>query len=224
MLRSSALKARSIPAWGEAPGVSVPPTRGLKARPIASSIPNIPLVAVESITFQECSKLVLKRLLHMVRLLTLDVPNQCLQVRRSNRKHSISTLPFERPQLRSSRLQPFGRIRLQRSNQLGNRQRSGQSDGQAHRVCYPTNPVALTASIPDRRCKVGVQVRTYHLAQQRLPVVRAEDDINQHKAKRLSYGQNDRSGLQPFIVLRRTPGASPQAGIRRAFNAPGWSL
>jgi hypothetical protein len=43
--------------------------------------------------------------------------------------------------------------------------------------------------------------------------------MDQQKRERLGHGGDYRSGLQPSSVIRLVPGATPQAGMERAFGA-----
>src|ERR1700678_1460667 len=90
---SLAPTARPIPAWGEAPGIRRQNARGLKARPIQRSIPQIPFVALHPVFLQECAHLILKILLPVMGLLRIDISDQRFQIRRANRECTIASLP-----------------------------------------------------------------------------------------------------------------------------------
>jgi hypothetical protein len=76
---SKAPTARSIPAWGVAPGTGTHDAQGLKARPIHISIPQIPFIKSHSIFLKKCTELILKRLLPVMHFLTIDVLNRARQ-------------------------------------------------------------------------------------------------------------------------------------------------
>jgi hypothetical protein len=78
----TAPKARAIPAWGEAPCTRPDNVQGLKARSIHNSIPQIPFIEFHPIFREKCAKFILKRLFPMMHLLTIDVTNQGIQIRR----------------------------------------------------------------------------------------------------------------------------------------------
>ena len=63
---------------GRSPRYSGPRRRGLKARPIHISIPQIPFIESHSIFLQKCTQLILKRLLPVMHLLTIDVVRSAL--------------------------------------------------------------------------------------------------------------------------------------------------
>src|SRR4051812_17305559 len=85
--------AQSIPAWGKAPGMAELNRQGLKARPIAVSIPQVAFVAFHTIFLEKRTELILKRHLSMMRFLPVNVTNQRLQIRRPDRERTISSLP-----------------------------------------------------------------------------------------------------------------------------------
>ncbi len=112
-IASRAPTARPIPAWGVAPGTGTDNAQGLKARPIHISIPQIPFVEFHSVFLEKCTELILKRLLSVMHLLTIDVFDQRTQVRRPNRESAIPSLPCELRQFRRLGLKPLGRGRFE---------------------------------------------------------------------------------------------------------------
>ena len=214
-----ALKARSIPTWGVAPGISRATPGGLKARPMPLSIPNIALIEINTIPLQKRTKLILKTLFRMVRFLPVDVRAQRAQIRRANGEHTIPALPLEATKLVPLRLQPLRRPRLQIAHEVCDSQRPRQPNRQMEMIGHAANPITFASSISNSRCEVGAQVRTHGISQQRHPPFGAEDYMNQNESERLGHCGNYRSGLQPSTSPNPIPGVSPQAGIGRAFSA-----
>jgi len=189
--------ARPIPAWGEAPCTAAPQIRGLKARPIAPSIPHIPLVAFNSILLQERPKLLLKIALPVMRFLTLDVLDQGLQIRRPNRERAISSLPCELRQRGRLRLDPLGRGRFEVFHQLRNRRCARQSNRQMNVVGNASHAIAFTFGVANDSSKISIERRTYRSVELRRSILRAEDHMNEQKRERLWHRSDYRSGLQP---------------------------
>ena len=217
--RNLALKARPIPTWGVAPGTGRTTAKGLKARSMPLSIPNIPLIEINAIPLQERTKLVLKTLLRMMRLLPVDVRAQRAQIRGTNGKHTVPALPLEATELVALRLQPLRRPRLQIADEVCDGQAPRQPNCQMEMIGHAADPITFASGVTNSRCKVGAQVRTHGISQRRHPAFGAEDYMNQNKSERLWHCRNYRSGLQPSTYARTIPGVSPQAGIERAFSA-----
>jgi len=198
-LADPAPTAHSIPAWGEAPCWATPNARGLKARPIAPSIPHIPLVAFNSILLQERAKLLLKITLPVMRFLTLDVLDQGLQVRRPNRERAISSLPHELRQRGRLRLDPLGRGQFEVLHQLRHRRCARQSNRQMDVIGNSANPKTFTLGIANDSGKISIKSRTNRLVDPRHSVFRAEDHMDEKKRERLWHRSDYKSGLQPSV-------------------------
>jgi hypothetical protein len=196
--------ARPIPAWGVAPCTTTHRVRGLKARPIKYSIPQIPFVAFDSIFFKERTKLILKRMLLVMRLLRRDVLDQRLQICRAHRKSPISSLPSELRQSRRLRFEPLRRRSLQLRNQLCDIRGARQSNGKMHMVRDASHAIALASGVPRDNGKVRIQLRTNGITQQWPAFLRTEDDMHQDERERQGHRRNYRSGLQPSDVTRNT--------------------
>ena len=198
------LKAQHIPAWGEAPCWATSNVRGLKARPINPSIPQILLVAFHPILLQECPKLILKIPLPMMCLLSIDVLNQGLQIRRSNGKRAVSSLPCELRQCWRLRLQPLRRRSLQLRNHLRDICGARQSDRKMYMVGSTSHAITLASGIAQDRGEVGIQLRTHGLIQHRTSALRTEDHMHHDERERQWHRQDYRSGLQPSHVTPNT--------------------
>jgi hypothetical protein len=196
--------ARPIPAWGVAPCWATSTIRGLKARPIDLSIPEMPLVAFHPILLQECPKLILKIPFPMMCLLSIDVLNQGLQIRRSNGKRAITSLPRELCQRRRLCLQPFRRGRLQLRNHLRDICGARQSDRKMHMVGDTSHAIALASGIAEDRSEAGIELRTHGLIQHGHSPLRAEDHMHHNERERQRHRQQYRSGFRPSHVTPNT--------------------
>lgn len=190
-------KARSIPAWGEAPGMDATETRGLKARPIHRSIPHIPFVVFDTIFLQKCTKLILKRLFAVMRLLRIDVPDQSVQIRRSNGERTISSLPCELRQARRLCLEPFRGRRFEIFDQLRHTQGTSQTNGKMNMVRDSVHAETFAFGIAGNRGEIRMKVSADVSVDERPAIFRAENQMNQNKSERLGHRQDYKSGLQP---------------------------
>ena len=201
--------ARPIPARGEAPRTNATNTRGLKARPIQISIPQILLVAVHPILLQERTILRLKILLRMMRFLSVDVSNQRIQIGRPNRERAITTLLRK---LRRLALQPFGRGRLDLRNQVRNIRLAIQSNRKMHMVGNAPNTQTFALVISHNSRKIRKQIGPHTFVQERNAVLRTEHNMHKKEAPRSCHGEDYRSDLRP----------STFAGNRSWGFAPRW--
>jgi len=213
-------KARPIPAWGEAPCWATPDVRGLKARSINLSIPQILLVAFHSILLQECPKLILEIPFPMMCLLSIDVLNQGLQIRRPNGKRAITPLPCEVRQRRRLRLQPLRRCSLQLGNQLSDIRSSRQSNCKMNVVRNSIDAITLTSRV-SRDCReIAVEIATHSITQHGRSSLRTEDYMHHNERERQWHRQQYRSGLQPSHVTPNTSWGYAPCWYSDAPSAP----
>ena len=216
-------KACPIPAWGEAPGTGQPTSksakgapytslgrsprykhatiRRLKARPISTSIPKIPLIEFNPIFLEKCTKLILKIHLAMMLRLSIDITNQCAQIRRPNRKRPIPSLPREPSQSRRPSLHPSRRGSLKLLNQLCDTRLAGQPNRKMNVVGNTTDSITLASGIADNCRHIGVKVRTYNVVDRLRAIFRAENQVNKQIGERLGHRDEYRSGFQPSLTI-----------------------
>jgi hypothetical protein len=215
--------ALSIPAWGNAPGTGARYAKGLKARPISAwsiatrrqitSIPQIPLVKFHSVFSEERAQLILKRHLAMMHLLVIDVLDQSIHIRRSNRKRPITTLPRELRRRGRLSLEPFGRGCFQPFYQLRHIRRPRKTNREMHMVRHSTNAITFAFQIAGNGSQICVERRPYRTIENRLSIFCAENDVNQNKRERLRHRVDYRAGLQP---------SCPVGSTRTWGFTPGW--
>jgi hypothetical protein len=207
--------ARPIPAWGEAPCMTRHKNRGLKARPIPLSIPEIPLVDIHAILPQKRQKLFLKCLFPMVHFLSIDISDQRLQIGRPNRENPISSLPGK---LREPLgLQPSGRRTLQLFNQLRDVCRARQPNRKMHMILDTSNAIAFAIGIARNGGKITEERRAYRGVKHRSPLLCAEDHMNENVRKRQRHSANYRPAPQPSYIRNAPP--SPHAPLLETMEA-----
>jgi hypothetical protein len=147
-----------------------------------------------------------------MRLLCVDVTGQGIQIRRTNGKRAIASLPRELRQGRRLGLQPFGRGRFEFFHQFRNIHRAGQTNSEVNVVRDTSNPITFAFGVAGDRSKIGVERGTYGSIEDGHAVFCAEDYMDQNKRERLWHRENYRSGFQPSFI----------AGICTWGVAPGW--
>ncbi len=165
--------------------------------------------------------LVLKAPLGMVLLLVVDVPHQRAQVCGANREQSISTLPSKSGN--TLLLHPHGRRRLDLGYHLCRGSRGSKPQGQMHMVLNATSPKTFAIEPARRARQICVECRTKVLGDQRLPLFRAEDNMDQIQTQGLRHGSLDVSGLQPSTLFtpplpRPTAWAVMSPGLRPSIS------
>jgi hypothetical protein len=221
--RREAPTARPIPAWGEALGTiqlasksanGAPYTslgrspryehtkpRGLKARPIAISIPQIPLVKLNPIFLKKCAKFIFKIHSSMVLRLPINVINQLIQIRRPNRKRPVPALPCEPSQRRRLSFQPFRRGCLKLLYQVRDIRLARQSNRKMDVVGNATNPITFAVGIADNCRQIGVKIRAHNVIDHRRAIFRTENHMDKQIRERLCHRDEYRSGLQPSLAI-----------------------
>jgi hypothetical protein len=166
--------------------------------------------------------LVLKTPPAVMRLLRLDVLNQCADVPRTYGKQPISALPRE---LRDPMLlHPKGGSRFDLRHNLRGRSRSRQPHRKMNMVGNPAHAEAFAIELSCSPRNISVQPRANLIADRRQPVLGTEHYVNQIETQRLRHGgnymsRNYVSGFQPSCHS-----ASPYLGLRprlvchRAFS------
>lgn len=171
--------------WGRKPHVSPPGNpRGLKARPITFSVPQMLFVALHSIFLEKRAELILKRMSLMMRLLRIDVAEQNLQICRPNRECTTSALPGKMRQFRQLDLQPLRGRSLQFPHDIGDIRLTRQSNRQVHMVRNAADAVTLAPCVAHDRGKICKQVWPHRLAQNRSAILCTEDQVNHYKRQR----------------------------------------
>jgi hypothetical protein len=190
----SVLKARVIVAWGNAPGNAPRKNCGLKARaksptrhklappaPFAIRlIPNEPLIELNPILRKHRPHLALEIPPLMMRGLPIDIPHQCHPITQSNRKNCIPLLPTELRELRSLRLNPFGRRHLELLNNLRHRLCPRNKQRNVNVVRNSSNPHASVIGTVEYRSQIRVHLTTDCIVQGRAPLLRTEHQMHQH--------------------------------------------
>jgi hypothetical protein len=186
------------------------------------SIPNVPLIERNMILLKKRAHFVLKTPLAVVRLLLVDITNQCANIRRPNGKQSIPTLPCEPGN--TLVLHPRRRSRLDLRNNFRRRPRRSQPHREMNMIGYATHTETFAIQLPRRPRQIRMQRRLDTLANQRRAILRAENNMNQIETQRLRHGtdfisRHNVSGLQPSShSFAANLGLRPRLVCRRAFG------
>ena len=169
------------------------------------------------ILLEESSHLGFKVPFAMMLFLRLDVLDQRTSIRRAYRKGTIPTLPGELGY--TLLLYPLRGVGLQVRQQSGQALRRMQPHCEMDMVRRAANAKAVTLPVSRYRSQIRMKTVTNGVVQKRPTALRTEHDVNQHETQRLGHTADYKSGLQPSLVASRLPGATPQAGMSRAFSA-----
>jgi hypothetical protein len=161
--------------------------------------------------------LILKTPFAVVRLLLINVVDESANVRRTDGKQTIPTLPSEitYPLL----LHPDGRSRLDLRYELRSRSCHCQSYREMNMVGSSTRSKALTIQSARRSSEICKKRSANIFVDQRGSMFRAENNMNQVEAQRLGHGKDYMPGLQPFAALTNAYlGLRPRLVCRRTFG------
>ena len=232
-----ALKARSILAWGNAPGSRPSTNCGLKARarrahrhhlalPASSAIdatliPHIPLIELHSILRKHRPHLCLEIAPLVMHGLRIDIPHQCRSIAQPHGKCRVSTLPSDLRELRRLGLDPFRRRNLQPLHQLRHGLRSRDEQRNMDVIAHATHPHTNVLG-PDRRRQNRMHLAADRIRQQRPSALRAENQMHQNVRERLRHAPNYSADRQSAPVTTTTSwGDAPgykTAGLQPALS------
>lgn len=222
-LAISGLKARATLAWGNAPGHRPTPARGLKAR-AKRLVPHKLFLKRNAVLPEHRSHLGLKITTLVMGGLRIDVTHQRGAVAQPNRKRRIPALPAELRELRSLRLDPFGRRDLQSLNYSRDRFGSSEEQRDVNVVGNAANPDTTAPRAIENRSEIGMHLRSNCVFQKRTPVLGAEYQVDKNIREGLRHGSEYSAGLQPAnIIPTLTWGAAPgydRAGLQPAAPLP----
>ena len=161
--------------------------------------------------------LVLKTTLGVMRLLSIDVIHQCVQIRRTGRKQSIPALPRECRD--TPLLHPCRRSRLDLRNNFGGPSRRRQPQSQMHMIGDTADTKTFTTQLSRRAGKVCMKIVEDGLIDQGQSALRTENDMHQVEAQRLRHGADYMSGFQPSThAVRCDLGLRPRLVCGRTFG------
>lgn len=167
------------------------------------------IVGVQSILPQERTQLITKRNLAMMRVLFIDVSQQCIQIRGPNRERPITGLPREIWD--SLRLQPSRRRGLQLLHELRNRLLLSLTNRKMDMIGNTPNAITFASGISCDRREVREQIGTNVIVEQVQSVFGAEDHMNHNKGKRSWHSENYRSVFQTSKpVTTHSRGVAPR--------------
>jgi hypothetical protein len=173
------------------------------------------------ILLAKSAHLVLEIPLGMMLPLAVDIPHQRAEVCGPNREQSVSALPRESDN--TLLLHPCGRCRFDLGNNLCRGARRSKPERQMYMVFNASHTKALAIELARRTCQIGMKGRPNLCGDQRLPLFRAEYDMDQIQTQRLRHGSPDVSGLQPSTLCTTSASPRPSAwavmcsGLRPLF-------
>ena len=86
------------------------------------------------------------------------------------------------PQVWPLSLQPFGRRGFQVLHQVRHGERARQTNGQMHMVRHAARSMTFTPGIARHRRQIRVEFGQCVVVKQSAPILRAEDDVDDHEA------------------------------------------
>ncbi len=165
---------------------------------------------------QQRAKLLLKRPLPVVLRLPVDVPHQRVQICRTHRKQSITTLPRKSTMML---LHPQRRRTLHLGHNGRRILRHRQTHGDMNMIGHPTHAKTLTPKRAHHACDESMQLRQDLVGDGRLPVFRAENDMHKIQTQRLRHTNDYASGFQPSPTFTTANlGLRPRLLCPRAFG------
>ena len=170
------------------------------------------------VSLQQSAQLFLVAPLCVMSFLPVDVLNQCRDVRRTDRKQRITSLPGKVGH--SLCLHPCRRRAFHFRYHLCRRLRDCNLQSQMHMVRHATGPKALTSKPARRSRQVGMQRRW--ILDQRHTSLRTEHHMHQIEAQSLRHSQKYMPvylNLAPraMLVYHLKPLLSPSAEVRSAL-------
>lgn len=149
------------------------------------SCPHVPFITLNLVLTKERHQLLLKRHVPMMRLLIRKIrPNTC-HLRLSYRKAGVSLLPPKR--LVCALIQPRGRAALHVAHQVGRRCRLRETHKQMHVVRHPAGRAKHAIAGAADAADVGMKVRLHLTRDDRLPVLRREDEVHEDAGQSLCH-------------------------------------
>jgi len=171
------------------------------------------------ILLKKRAHLVLETPLSVVRLLPFDVLHQRTQIRRTDGKQTIPTLPCETGH--TLFLHPGRGRRLDLRQDLRRVLRRCKSNRKMDMICNSSCPEALAPQFARNPRKIRVQRNGTILRDQRSPTFSAEDDMNQIETQRLRHARDYMSGLQPSTKYPTADlGLRPRLVCHRTYGPP----
>jgi hypothetical protein len=169
------------------------------------------------ILLEKRAHLVLEIPLDVVRLLSVDVTQESVNISRTDREQSVSTLPSKLTN--SVLLHPNGRSGLDFRHNFRRCFCRAQPHRKMNVVGDSTYPKTFAIQFASGSGQICVKGGNNAVANERRTMFCAEDDMHQVKAQRLRHAGDYMSGLQPSPVLADTYlGLRPRLVCRQAFG------
>ena len=172
----------------------------IRPRPYPS-IPQILLIAFNSVLCEEIQILLFKGLLAVVFILPVDVVENHCQFSMVDRERSVTALPSEVTESRRLGFDPFCGVCFQFLYEVGDGDRSGEANGEMDVIGHASGPVAFASVGPCHLGEVSVDVGAEIRCQVWCAVFGAEDDVDDDGAEglwqeSLRLGFRDRTSVE----------------------------
>ncbi len=133
----------------------------------------------------------------VMRLLSFNVTNYRAHIGGTYRKSRIASLPSESTD--TFHFEPFRRRDLRFLDQLRKTCRRVQPHREMHMICDAARSETFALLVANDGRKIGEQLCTNGIGEQRTAIFRAEDDMNECEAESLRHAADYKSGLQPLF-------------------------
>jgi hypothetical protein len=166
-------------------------TRGRTPKAFHNQLfPDVFLVVIDAVFSQQPKKLMLKRFRAMMLFLIPNALFQAIQVRRTHRERSVSTLPLKCVKVWGLGLQPFGRIAFEFANQLGRRARLAELAKNVDVVLDTAHEQGRRVLLAAGANEIPVEAGSdFFVPQERFSVAGREDKVKVNLRERLSHGE-----------------------------------
>jgi hypothetical protein len=133
----------------------------------------------------------------MMLFLSVDILDQCGQMRWANRKTSVSALPRETRVFWRLRFDPLGGGDLEFFDEVALRNRTSQACGDVNVIGSAANAIRLATQVPANHGEVSEKIRSNIPVDPCFAVLCTEDEMKDNLAERLGHGiRSDEARLQ----------------------------
>src|SRR5258708_111127 len=151
------------------------------------SFPHIPFVALEPVLPEKLANLILIADTAVVGLLAADVPHHAIDGGAAHAEGSESLLPVKVRASQPGFMHPLRRVRLDRSNEIGEGHGRAHVDEQVNVIGHASDLDAAAADVLDDSAEVSTALRRELVIQEWPALLRAEDDVHEEGCESVSH-------------------------------------
>lgn len=159
-----------------------------RATQTVASIPDIPLIEGDLVSFQKSPVFLLERFFSMMFLLVCDVSTDTGHVGFGNRKRSITCLPSKSGELTALRFDPFGGRFFDILDGGTNGDGAGQFKEDMNVVFDRVDEHGRTSKVLQHGCHVSMERIANAVGNDSLAVLGAENEVDVEACKGLGHG------------------------------------